>query len=446
MDSRLNPAIKKLAIAIGALFATAALAQATEVFIDVARKHAEHIHIAVPDFVLKSTSAQKTEAPPLGKTAKEVLDFDLLFSGYFRVLKDENIFNEIAAKEAGSKEIDWKLWNQAEVDLLVKGEYYAIPGGQFAVECRLNDVGRQEQLAGIRYTGLPTIIRKIAHKFSDQVVYRFTGEAGVADSRIAFASKVNGNKELFISDYDGQNVRQITSIKSIILSPEWYPFGTKILFTSFHRRGAATYTLDLRSGGVKPLLPDSKNSQSAATWSPDGGMIAFAMAIHGNTDIYTISADGRDLKKLTSSEAIETSPSFSPDGKKIAYVSDLPGKPQIYIMNVDGTNPERFTFSGDYNADPAWSPKGDKIAYASMMDWTFNIIVRSLDGSMEKQLTADAGKNESPSWSPDGRNLTFSSTRTGTRQVYIMNANGENQIRITNMPEGAFSPSWSPRN
>ncbi len=446
MDLLSNRGIKKLAIGIAIFSASAVLAQAAEVFIDITRKRSAHINMAVPEFSFKPTALQKAEENPLGATAKEIMDFDLLFSGYFNVLKDSNILGEIAAREKETKGTDWKLWGQAGVNALVKAEYYAISNDQIAVECRLNDVGNQEQIYGARYTGARAILRKMVHKFSDQVVYRFTGEAGVADSRIAFTSHVAGNKELFISDYDGQNVKQITSIKSIIMSPEWSPLGDKLLFTSFHTKGASAFTMDLRGGSVKPLLPKTGNSQSAATWSPDGKLIAFAMSIHGNTDIYTITPDGHDLRKLTDSESIETSPSFSPDSKQIAYVSDMPGKPQIYIMNTDGTNPQRFTFNGDYNGDPSWSPKDDRIAYASMMDWTFNIVVKSVDGSVEKQITADAGKNESPSWSPDGRNLVFSSTRSGERQIYIMNANGENQVQITNMPTGAFSPSWSPRN
>lgn len=437
-------AARALRLAAAALCLCAAAAGAAEVFIDISRKRSEHIKLAVPEFWFKPNKLKAADDGQAGKTAKETLDFDLVFSGYFSILQDEKIFAEI--KEMEKDATAWNLWNDAGVNALAKGVYYAIPGGQMAVECRLYDVDRQEQLAGTRYTGTNNIFRKMVHKFADQVIYRFTGEAGVADSRIVFAGRVGGNKELFLMDYDGQNVKQITNIKSIILSPEWSPFGTRLLFTSFHNRWPAAFTLDLRSGAVKPLVASPGKTQSAAVYSPDGKRIAYTMTVDGNSDIYTISTDGSGLTRLTHSESIETSPSWSPDGKQIAYVSDIPGRPHIYIMNADGTNPRRFTFNGDYNADPAWSPKGDRIAYASMMDWTFNIVVKNLDGSLEKQVTADNGKNESPSWSADGRHLVFSSTRSGERQIYIMNASGENQIQVTNMPGGAYAPSWSPRN
>jgi TolB protein len=285
----------------------------------------------------------------------------------------------------------------------------------------------------------------MVHKFADQIVFRYTGEAGVADTRLVFASRVTKGKELFVCDYDGHDVKPITAIKSIIISPRWSPSGLEVVFTSFHTRNPSAYWLNLRTGNINPVLKGTPYINSAASWSPDGKMIVFAMSMRGNFDIYTVYSDGSGLKRLTTAESIETSPNFSPDGKYIVYVSDKPGKPQLYIMNADGTNAHRFTYNGDYNADPVWSPKGDKIAYAALTGDNFNISVKSLDGAIEKQLTANAGKNESPSWSADGRHIAFTSSRTGERQVYIMNANGESQIQVTNMPSGAYGVSWSPR-
>ena len=441
-----NRPAKIILLAAALLTAGSGIVHAAEVFIDVSRQRTAQIVMAVPRFNLKETKENQKEDADLAEAGQKTMEFDLLFSGYFSMLTDRAILGEIESKTTEARRVPWDIWKEAKVNALVKADYHALPDGQAALEAYLFDVDRHEQLAGVRYTGQKGIFRKMTHKFADEVVYRFSGALGIADSRIAFTSKVKGNKELFIMDYDGHNLQQVTKVNSIIMSPEWAPTGDKLLFVSFHVKRPAIYILDLRSGKITALGNKTGQSQSAPAWSPDGKTIAFTQATDGNSDIYTVNVDGTNLKRLTNTDSIETSPTWSPDGKKIAFVSDSAGSPQIYIMNADGSGKERFTFNGDYNADPAWSPRGDKIAFTSMLDTRFNIVVKSLDGLVEKQLTADMGRNDSPSWSADGRHLAFTSTRDGTKQVYIMNANGNNQIQLTNLPNGASGCSWGPRN
>lgn len=440
-----NRLVKTTLIAVVLLIAVNDLARAAEVFIDISRQRNAQIVMAVPRFNMKESQENQKTDTQFAEVGQKTMEFDLLFSGYFSMLTDTAVLGEIESKTVEARRVPWDLWKEAKVNTLVRADYYTQPDGQTALEAYLFDVDRHEQLAGIRYTGQRGIFRKMTHKFADEVVYRFSGEAGIADSRIAFTSKVKGNKELFVMDYDGHNQQQITKVNSIIMSPEWSPAGDKILFVSFHMKRPAIYILDLRSGTITPLGNKTGQSQSAPAWSPDGKSIAFTQALNGNSDIYTINVDGTGIRRLTTAESIETSPTWSPDGKKIAFVSDSAGSPQIYIMNADGSDKERFTFNGQYNADPAWSPRGDKIAFTSMLDTRFNIVVKSLDGLVEKQLTADMGRNDSPSWSADGRHLAFTSTRSGMKQIYIMNANGNNQIPLTDLPNGASGCSWGPR-
>src|SRR4029453_6052370 len=62
-------------------------------------------------------------------------------------------------------------------------------------------------------------VRRLAHKVSDEVVMRFTGEQGIADTKIAFVSGPRGAKEIVISDYDGAGPMPVTKNGSINLSP-----------------------------------------------------------------------------------------------------------------------------------------------------------------------------------------------------------------------------------
>src|SRR4029453_1087206 len=75
--------------------------------------------------------------------------------------------------------------------------------------------------------------RRLAHKIADEVVMQFTGELGIADTKIAYVGVVSGNKELHTMDYDGANPTRVTSNNSINLSPVWSPDTRSLAFTSY---------------------------------------------------------------------------------------------------------------------------------------------------------------------------------------------------------------------
>ncbi|GMT42927.1 MAG: protein TolB [bacterium] len=442
--SRSKQTARILAIGLAAYFFSVTCLFAVEVYIDVERKRGGLTKIAVSEFFFSPSPAMEKPNEPLGKRARDILEFDLMFSGYFRLVTEEYASNGAGGNENSAAAIDWEGLKELEADAFIKGLYQVDHDGGIIIEAWLYDVETGGLIIGMRYTGERKLFRKMVHRFADEVVYRLSGEPGIAETRLAFISRVKGRKELFICDYEGFGLEQVTSYRSIVLSPEWSPSGESILFTSYRNGNPDIFSLDLQSGTTS-VISQRKGLNSSAAWSPDGKKIALTISVKGNSDIYIVNADGRRLRRLTFASSIETSPTFSPDGKRIAYTSDFPGTPQIYIMDANGRRPKRFTFSGNYNAEPAWSPKGDKIAYVGLNDENFNIFVKNVGGRSEKQLTAYMGTNEQPSWSPDGRNIAFSSTRSGTRQIYIMNENGEHQMRVTNLKGGGYSPSWSRR-
>ena len=63
--------------------------------------------------------------------------------------------------------------------------------------------------------------------------------------------------------------------------------------------------------------------------------------------------------------AIDTEPAWSPDGSKILFTSDRGGKPQVYEMSANGGEPRRLTFQGSQNSRPSYSPDGKSILYVT---------------------------------------------------------------------------------
>ena len=79
--------------------------------------------------------------------------------------------------------------------------------------------------------------------------------------------------------------------------------------------------------------------------SPDYQTLLFTLTYYnveenkGNADIYTMPANGGDIKKLTESPAGEYNACWRPDGKKIGYIYEE----QLWEMNSDGSDKQQIT-------------------------------------------------------------------------------------------------------
>lgn len=410
-----------------------------KVYIDINAPAGKRLPIAIPDIKILGGLSAQSEA---GGLLRDILIHDLEFTGLFDVL-DKKTYIEDPNKK--TDDIDFKDWQVIGADILIKGVLIA-EEENLTVELKLFDAVQAKMLTGRRYIGKKTNTRTIAHKFASEVIEALTGEKGIFDTKFLFASNISGSKEVYMADYDGYNLRQVTRNGSINLSPQWSPDGTRILYTSYKEGQPYLYMLELATGR-EIRLSSQPGINIGARWSPSGKEIALTLSKDGNPELYILEPDGMKLKRLTNNWAIDVSPSWSPDGKRLVFVSDIGGNPHIYMISSDGTGLARLTYDGKYNAAPAWSPKGDKVAFARQSEGRFDIWVMNTDGSGQVQLTSGSGDNENPSWSPDGRYIMFASTRDGGGNIYIMQNNGERQRRLTveNMTKGGqTAPSWSP--
>ena len=93
------------------------------------------------------------------------------------------------------------------------------------------------------------------------------------------------------------------------------------------------------------------------TWSPDGSKIAFHSQRIMGYDIYVITAEGKNLERLTE-EGNNVFPAYSPDGARIAFVSNRDGDSHIYLMGTHGRNAVKLTRTppGTANSLPSWLP------------------------------------------------------------------------------------------
>jgi TolB protein len=163
-------------------------------------------------------------------------------------------------------------------------------------------------------------------------------------------------------------VRRLTFSEAMLKSsPRWSPDGSRIAFAAFEVEtgSVSIYTMNPDGSHQRPLLGSSARSGHAIwdtlpAWSPDGTRLAFQSNRDNdsfqNFDIYTINADGSDLRRLTRSRGYDGMAAWSPDGQQIAFASNRSGNSELYVMDADGSNLRRLTDQDGYDGQPAWRP------------------------------------------------------------------------------------------
>lgn len=420
---------------VSLLSSSASLAQAPIVG-DVEGGEFRPFPVAVANTRLGAGSeGEKNTAALLTKVLRE----DLALSGAFQVLDPKSFIDTDGITQATVRFPDWvNVGAQGLVKLQLKAD-----GAKLAVEVHGFEVAPQKEGLTKTLEGTKDNPRALAHAVADEVFRYFTGEPGVFRTRIAWVQKVQGEKQIFVADMDGNGAGQVTKGGGLNLLPSFSPDGRSILFTSYRMENPDLFELSLADNSLK-RLSSRPGLNTGGRISPDGSKIAITLTQDGNSEIYVLDRQGAILKRLTSSWGIDTSPSWSPDGKQIAFVSSRAGNPQLYLMGSDGGEPKRLTFQGNYNQTPAFSPRGTHIAFTARDERNqFDIFVIDVRSGQIKRVTQDQGSNEEPSFSPNGRMLVFSSTRAGSKQLVVSNLDGTKQTLITAGGEKT-SPAWGP--
>ncbi|RLC50876.1 MAG: DNA primase, partial [Candidatus Cloacimonadota bacterium] len=151
--------------------------------------------------------------------------------------------------------------------------------------------------------------------------------------------------------------------------------------------------------------------------SPDGKEICFSYL----SDLWKVSVNGGEAKRLTSSEGKDFNPVYSPNGEMIAFNSTRDGWLCIYIIPAKGGLAEPISKEGLKLLD--WFPDGKNLlATAGEPGFRNKFFKVNLNGSFE-EITAFGGKYASVS--QNGEKIIFSHWGKPTREAYRGSGNGE---------------------
>ena len=398
--------------------------------IEITGAGAQRIPIAIVPFAGEST------LPP---GMSNIVRADLERSGLFRGLE----LPPIVPEPTEATNINYAEWRSRLADALLVGSVQPRPDGRFEVRFRLYDVVKQQPLGGVAYTLGREQLRATAHRISDFVYEKLTGEKGVFSTRIAYVVKRGNRYELQISDYDGAGAETALASFEPIISPVWSPDGKRLAYVSFENKKPVVYVHSLLDG-KRRVIANFKGSNSAPAWTPDGNRLAVVLSREGGSQMFMINADGSGVRRLATSASIDTEPRFSPDGQWIYFTSDRGGTPQLYRMPAAGGEPQRITFEGSYNVSPRISPDGKTIAYITRNSaGKFQVAMLDLS-NRQVQILTDSDRDESPSFSPNGRMILLATVINERGVLSAVSADGRVKQRLSTAAGDVREPAWGP--
>ncbi len=344
-------------------------------------------------------------------------------------------------------EVNFKDWRLLQMETLVIGNLKQTAEGRYDVEFRLLDVYTGSQLAGFRIPATRQQLRRTAHRISDIIFQKLTGQRGAFDTRIAYVTVTGVRAEdqrftLQIADADGFHPKVLLESTEPLLSPAWSPDGRALAYVSFEGRNSAIFVQDIKSG-QRERLAAFPGINSAPAFSPDGSRLALTLSRDGNPEIYVLHLSTRSLQRITRNRAIDTEPGWAPDGNRLAFTSDRGGSPQIYEVALNGGSPKRLTFDGPYFARPRYAPDGKSMAMVSGKDGQYRIAWLDLSSNYLALLTGGA-LDESPSFSPDGSMIIYAKTGRRGSELAAVSADGEVHQRLALQDGEVREPAWGP--
>ena len=265
--------------------------------------------------------------------------------------------------------------------------------------------------------------------------------------KLIYQSTADGLKcdQIFTMNVDGSDKKMVSTGKGRTTCAYFFPDGKRILYSSTH--------------GASPDCPPPPDRSKGYRW-----------AVYPSYNIYSANPDGSDLKQL-SKGGYNAEATISQDGKKIVFTSTRDGDLDIYTMDADGKNVRRLTHELGYDGGPFFSADGQWIVYRGHHPKTaqeiaeykdllrqnlikpaaLEIWVMRADGSQKRQLTNYHSASFAPFFLPDGKRVIFSSNllahdvnEMGNFEIFTINLDGSGLERITYNPTFDGFPMFSP--
>ncbi|MEC7885902.1 MAG: Tol-Pal system beta propeller repeat protein TolB [Pseudomonadota bacterium] len=372
---------------------------------------------------------------------KNIIKSDLYGSGYFKILDEKNIENDLK-----NLSTQYSLWKFAGANYVFKGSITK-DNTSSKITFDLYDISKKTKISSYK---IPLKnnhnVRKVSHTISNVLFELITGIEGVFDTKIAYISSedllTRERYKLYVADIDGFNPVAIFTSNRQLMSPAWSPDNKHIAYVSFENRRPQIFIQTLSTGKRKKLF-GGKVSSSAPAWSPDGKKLAYTTAVKGNLEIFIYDLDSGSSTRFTNSIGIDTEADWHPNGKQIIFTSDRSGKPNIYIKSVNNKKKaKRLTFKGNYSADANISNDHNYITYVNNLGNGYQIAVMDIKRKYTHTISRGV-LDEAPSFAPNGKMILYATKKKKKGILVATSSDGRIRKEIQIVGEDVREPVWS---
>jgi Tol biopolymer transport system component len=304
--------------------------------------------------------------------------------------------------------------------------------------------GQALLLVGADGSGLRTLTRVLS---VNDLQWLPSGEIGLVERDSSDPREYNSHVEVIRPD--GSGLRTVDdSVPRWGVT--WAPAGDRLVFLrTSPRRELVVDTF----GGARRIVPlpgllaTSSLLNGGPAWSPDGASLYVAGTVAlSDTELYTVTPQGGDLRQLTRNRVNDLDPAWSPDGQRIAFTRQTIDRhsnvlSSVWLMAADGTHVHRLTTGGS----PSWAPDNARLAFARRGRVARVAVIDTRTGNTQPVVNGVA-----PAWSPDGRLIAFIGSYTRPLWVVRPDGTGERSLFDRSQLEpgtrfwSILGPTWSP--
>jgi Tol biopolymer transport system component len=235
---------------------------------------------------------------------------------------------------------------------------------------------------------------------------------------------------------------------------------------------------------VRQLTFGGQNAEAYFDWTGTRLVFQSTRPPFACDQIFTMNADGSDVRLVSTGKGRTTCAFFFPDGRRLIYASThlggdaCPPVPdrsagyvwpiyptyEIFAADADGGNLARLTTHAGYDAEGAVAPDGRSIVFTSLRDGDLDVYVMNADGTNVRRLTDGLGYDGGPFYSWDGRFIVFraarpertedldeyrgllgqSLVRPRRLEIFVMREDGREVRQVTRNGAANFAPFMHP--
>lgn len=268
-------------------------------------------------------------------------------------------------------------------------------------------------------------------------------------TKIAFFSDQRDYTNILITDRNGKVLNHISqrgyggyfeSFHPFRTGVCWSPEGDRLAFVTKKAGKDEIRIVDVESRKLtRTLRFEEFSTLVSPDWAPDGSAILFCGVRGHGSDLYLYSLETDSLHRLTSDIHYEADPRFSRDGKGIVFSSrdtsgaalrqndTVPQPPSdLFYMDIERREASRLSRTPWNEKEPCFTSSGDSVIFVSDRNGIDNLYAAPLDSlHAAKPLTNIIGGCSSPDWARDSASMVFTLFQKSNWHVYLMDTPSE---------------------